>query len=138
MDDVAVAAFDQNVGHRFAERSALRHGEQMRLAFDPGAGDERRVPEPLRLFEHWPGDVDIVIKGEQVDHVRWRVRDGRQLLRQPDARLGLDGADETHHDVIEYPDLFVGITRGAADKEIGDAREHLDTACGRARIECGF
>ena len=138
MDDVAVAAFDQDVGHRFAERSALRHGEQMRLAFDPGTGDERRVPEPLRLLEYWLGDVDIVIEGEQVDHVRWSIRDGRQPLRQLDSRFGLDGADEAYHDVVEYPDLLVGIARGAADEEIGDTREHLDTARGSARIKRGF
>ena len=39
MNDLAVAAFDQHVGHRFAQRLALRDGEQVALALGVGVGE---------------------------------------------------------------------------------------------------
>ena len=128
MHDVAVAAFDQHVGHRFAQRSALRDGEQVLLAFAVGVGDERAVVEPLRLVEYRLRDFDVVVEGEHVDDVRRRVGDRRQPVRQLGARLGLDRVDQAHHDVVEHADLLFGIARRAADEQIGDAREHLDAA----------
>jgi hypothetical protein len=128
MNDLAVAAFDQYVGYYFAQRTALRNGEQVLLALGVGAGDEGRVLEPIRLFENGLCHVDIVVEREHMDHARRRVRDRRQAVRQLGACLGLDRADEAHHDVVEYADLFFGIACCAADEEVGDAREHLDPA----------
>ena len=128
MDHVAVAAFDQNVGHRFAERLALRDGEKMLLALGAGADHEVAVVEPFGLREHRARDFDIVIEGEHVDDVGRRIGDRRQPVRELGARFGLDGADEPRHDVVEHDDLIFGIMLGAVDEEIGDAGEDVDPA----------
>ena len=109
MDHRTVAALNQDVGHGFAQRSALRNGEQVALAFGVGAGDERGIFKPLRLFKYRVRDVDVVVEGEHMDHIGRRVRDRRQPMRQLGARLGLDRADEAHHDVIKDADLLIGI-----------------------------
>ena len=36
-------------------------------------------------------------------------------MREPGARLGFDGADQAHHDVVEYADLLFWMTCRAAD-----------------------
>ncbi len=69
MDDVAVAAFDQHVGHRLAERAALRDGEKVLLAFGAGADQKVAVIEPFGLGENRACHLDVVIEGEHMDHV---------------------------------------------------------------------
>ena len=64
MDDVAVAAFDQNVGHRFAQRPALGDGVEVLLALAAGIGEEVPLVEPFGQREHRPRDFDVIIEGE--------------------------------------------------------------------------
>ncbi len=98
----------------------------MLLAFGGGVGDQGRVFQPFRLFENLLRDIDVVVEREHVDHARRGVDDRRQPVREPGARLGFDGADQAHHDVVEYADLLFWITCRAADKQVGDARQHFD------------
>ena len=135
MNHVAVAALDQDVGHRLAQRRALRDGEQMLLALVAAGGDQIAVVKPWRLGEDRACDLDVVIEGEHVDYVRRRVGDRRQPMRQLGARLGLDGVDEAGHDVVENADLILGIVVGAVDEEVGDAGEDVDPAIDVAGCE---
>ncbi len=138
MDHFAVAAFDQNVGHRLAQRAALRDGVKMLLALGAGADQEIPVVEPLGLGQDRAGDFDVVIEGEHVDDVLGRIGDRRQPVRQLGARLGLDGVDQAGHDIVEDADLFLGIDFGAGDEEIGDAGEDIDPARDAAGDEGGL
>src|SRR5579864_4527425 len=52
MHHVAVAALDQDVGHRFAERVALRDGVEVLLALAVGGGDKGVLAEPFRAGQH--------------------------------------------------------------------------------------
>ena len=47
MDDVAVAAFHQHVGDRFAERGSLRNRGQVLLAFARRIGQKFALAEPF-------------------------------------------------------------------------------------------
>src|SRR5208282_4718435 len=108
------------------------------LALGVGVCDKGGVFEPSRLAENGSRDVDVVIECEHVDQVRRGVCDWRQTVRQLGAHLSLDGAEEAYHDVIEYADLLFGIARCAAHEQLGDAREHLDTARIGAGRQGGF
>ncbi len=128
MDDLAVAAFDQHVGHRFAQRLALRNREQVLLALAAGVGQEFALVEPLRLTEHEVRDFDVVVEGEHVDDVRGGVRNRRQPLRELGAGLCLDRFHESRHDVVKQADLILRVARRTADEEIGDAGQHFNAA----------
>jgi hypothetical protein len=78
----------------------------MLLAFGGCVGDQGRVFQPFRLFENLLRDIDVVVEREHVDHARRGGDDRRQPVREPGARLGFDGADHAHHDVVEYADLL--------------------------------
>ena len=121
MDDVAVAALDEHVGDRFAERAALGDGVEVLLALAGGGGDQRRVGQPLRLAEHRARHFDVVVGGEHLDDVRRRIDDRRQPLRQLGARLGFDAGHQAAHHVIEQADLTFGEARCSVDEKIGDA-----------------
>ena len=138
MDHVAVAAFDQDVGDRLAQRRALRDGEKVLLALIGAGDDQVAVVKPGRLRQHRACDFDVVIEGEHMDHVRRRIGDRRQPVRQLGARLGLDGVDEARHDVVENADLILGKAVGAVDEEIGDAGQDVDPAVDIAGSECGL
>ena len=138
MDDVAIAALDQHIGHRFAQRRAPRDRQQMLLALGAGADQEVALVEPLRQRQHRAGDVDIVVEGQHVNDVGRRIGDRRDALRQPGAGLALDGVDEPRHDVVEHADLLFGIARGVVDEEIGDAGQDVDAARNAPRRQRGF
>ena len=71
--DLAVATFDQHIGHRFAQRSALRDGQKMLLALGGGVGAKGGVFETFRLAENGSRHLDVVVERQQVDQVRGRV-----------------------------------------------------------------
>ena len=90
------------------------------------------------MLQHRFGDGDIVVEGEKVDDARGGVGDRRQALRKDHARLGLNGLDESRHDVVEHAHLFVGIALSRPDKEVGQAGQYLDATSMAAGGEGGF
>ena len=138
MHHVAVAALDQDVGHRFAERVALGDGVEMLLALAVGGGDEGVFAEPFRPGQHRARDFDVVVGGEELDDVRRRIGDRRQALGELGARLGLDLDHQPRHDIVEHADLVLGKARRAVDEQIGDAGQDLDAARTRAGGQRGF
>ena len=138
MDDVAIAALDQHVGHRLAQRRAPRDRQQMLLALGAGADQQIALVEALRQRQYRAGDVDVVVEGEHVNDVGRRIGERRDALRQSGAGLALDGVDEPRHDVVEHADLLFGIARGVVDEEVGDAGEDVDAARNAPRRQRGF
>ncbi len=138
MNDLAVAALDEHVGHRFAQGPPPRDREQMLLALGAGADQQVALVKTVRERQHRAGYVDVVVEGEHVDDVRRRVGDRREPLRQSGAGLALDGIDQPRHDVVEHSDLIFGILRGIAEEEVGDAGQYVDTARDAARRQRGF
>ena len=64
-----VASLHQHIGHRLVERAASRDGEQMLLALRSGNRHEGFVVEPLGLFQHRPGHIDLIVRCETpADH----------------------------------------------------------------------
>jgi hypothetical protein len=72
--------------------------------------------QPLGGSQNRLRDFDVVIKREHVDYVRRCIGDRRQSRRQFAARLGLDGAHQAHHDVVEDADLFIRVAGCATDE----------------------
>src|SRR5262249_25618547 len=86
LDDLVVAAFDQNVSHGTAQNLSLRDREKMSLALATGILDQHGVIEPVRLCQHGRRDLDQIVEGERLDQLRWRFWNrsqaaGKQSLR---------------------------------------------------------
>ena len=71
--DLMIATRDQHVGHRLAQRFALRDRGEVLLAFALGVGNEIGLVEPIRVEQHRPRDLDVVVEGERPHHARRRV-----------------------------------------------------------------
>ncbi len=138
VDDLAVAAFHQQVGDCLAQRFALRDREEVELALAAGVGEEGAFVQTFRQAEHRRRDLDVVVEREHLDRIERSVGNRGQPVRQLGARFRLDRTDEAHHDVIEHAGLRLGKARRAADEKIGDAREHFDVACTGAAGERGL
>src|SRR5688572_26047327 len=69
-DHPHVAAIDQYVGYRFAQRTSARDGEQMRLALAAGVLDKVGLRQAHGLRENGLGDFDLVIESQLTDHAR--------------------------------------------------------------------
>ncbi len=125
MNDVAVAARDQDVGDGFAQRLALGNGGEMLLALAVGVGDQVGFAQTFGVLEHRPRHLDVVVERQ---HPHDAVRRGRHV-GEPDrklgARLGLDRSRELGDHFVEQVDLLDGIAAGAGQEQVGDARQHL-------------
>jgi len=82
----AIAAFDQHIGHRLAQRAPLRNREQMLLAHRAGILDQRQIIETFGLCEDGASHVDFFVEGQTANGFRRRVRNGCQSGCQQCAR----------------------------------------------------
>ncbi len=121
VDDLMIAAFDQNIGHVFGDRFPLRDREQMGLALDAGIDHQRIVVEPFRVPQHRTGDFDRIVKGELMDDLDRRVVDRRQTLRELGARGKLDLVGETIDHLAERRNILFAIATG--NQKIGRVPE---------------
>jgi hypothetical protein len=126
MGDLAVAARHQHLGDGFAQGRSLRDGQEMRLAFALGGGDQVGIVQPLGAFEHRAGHLDIVNGRQPPDHPHGRMSGIRQPHGQPGTGLGFDRGRKLGDDFVEQIDLNVRIAAGAGQKQVRDARQHLD------------
>ena len=69
------------------------------------------------------------------DHAERRVGDRRQPAREFGQRLGLDLLDQAADDVVEQRDVFVVESRGAVEKQAGDAAQRFGALFRRAVLD---
>ena len=119
MDDDAVAARDEAIGHGLVQDDALRDREHVVAALGDRDRDEVVVGEPLGARQDRTGHHDLVV-GERAQHAAGRVRRIGEALGElgPGARLDRRGKPRDHD--VEELDLLVGERLGVPQEEIGD------------------
>ena len=100
----------------------------MRLALVARGLDQRLVVEPLRPRQHRSRDLDQVVERQRADRARRRGVDRGQTIGEQRLGGSLDVIHQALEDVVEQPDLFVGIIHRAVDEEVGDPAQGLDPA----------
>ena len=122
-DNLCVAAIDQDVGHRRAERLAPGNREQMLLALLAGVLDQSRVVQSLGLRQDRTRHIDFVIERKPANDVRRRRLDRRQACGQEGARRNLDFDDELVEHGIEERKLAFGMLGRADNEQVGDVAQ---------------
>ncbi len=128
LDHLVVAALDQHVGDGAAQDPARRNRHQMRLALAARVLDQGLVVEPHRLRQHRTRHLDDVVEGERADGERRRGVDRGEAVGQQRLGRGFDVVDQALEDIVEQPDLFVGIVDRAVDEEVGYPAQGLHPA----------
>ena len=133
--DIAISAAHQHVRHRLTQRAPPRDRVQMRLTLGLGQVDEISFSEPYCLFQHRPGDRDIVVVGETPQHFDWRVAHGCETVRELGASLVLDLLDQQPKYLVEDIDVLVVVVAGAVNKESCDTLQASRSVFDGSRAE---
>ena len=125
MDDLAIAAVEQHIGHRGVDFLASRDREQVALAFGAGDLDQVAVGETRRLAQYRLGDRNLVILRQPPNDPDRGVLDQRKPHAELLARPPLDPLDQEPKHVLEQQDLILAVAISAGQKEIGNAPHRL-------------
>ena len=101
----------------------------MRLALAARILDQGIIVEPRRLRQHGACDLDHVVERQRPDRERRGGVDRGEAVGQQRLGRGFDVIHQTLEDVVEQPDLLVGIVYRAVDEEIGDPAQGFDPSC---------
>ncbi len=82
---------------------------QVGLTLGFGEIDEIGLGQARRQFEHRTGNRDIVVIGQDAQHLDRRVADRRKAMGQFGTRLVLDFLDEQREDVVEQVDMGIAV-----------------------------
>jgi hypothetical protein len=133
--DLAVAAADQHIGHRFAESGSLGNSAKVILSLGVRDIDQIGFGKPRRKFEHRLGDGDVVIVGKCAQHFGRCVGQWRKPSRKLSPRLALDLVDKQREHVVEKIDLRLVVAAGAVEKECCDALQDFAALGVRAVLD---
>jgi hypothetical protein len=92
--DLAVAAADEHICHRFAESRPLGNGAQVILSLGAGDIDQVGFGKPRRKLQHRLGDSDVVVVGKRAQNLGWRIGQRSKPARKLGTRFALDLVDE--------------------------------------------
>ncbi len=134
MDDLAIAAVKQHIGHRRVDVLTPRDREQMALTLGAGDLDQIAVGDARRLAEDRLGDLDLIILREPPNDPDRSVVDEGQLRAELLARAPLDPLNQEPQHALEQQDLILTVAISAGQKELGDAPHRLGAALGRAAM----
>ncbi len=136
--DIAVAALQQDIGDAFADASAGRDRQEVRLAFGAGDFDEIAVVEARRLRQDRCRHRDIVIAGQTLHHAERCVVDRRQPAAELAQRFALDFPDQMIEDVIEHADLLIVEPVCFGNEQIGDPPQSVEASVRRTALDYRF
>ena len=121
---LGIAALDENVGDRFADRLAQRDRVEMILALGLGALDQGGLVERPRVRQDRAGDLDLVVERQQARGLDRRLRTLRDQIAELGAGRTVDGGNEAAHHLVEHRDVFCGEALAVHDEQVGQPPHH--------------